>query len=177
MMLSVVDLPQPDGPTSTTNSPSSIKQAYGKASYRKGPAEVNLSAIHADNRLVGNGMVPVELYRENPTAIFTSPDESLNKLTHLNLQGAYNLDDTFNVVLKRCVDIVGAIVGLVLSAPIIAVGRRYTRVEHIPVCSGCCRYSFVVTPSRSSTPAGRERRPGRPRFAPARARAGSVRDS
>ena len=82
-----------------TNSPSSIKQAYGKASYRKGPAEVNLSAIHADNRLVGNGMVPVELYRENPTAIFTSPDESLNKLTHLNLQGAYNLDDTFNVAL------------------------------------------------------------------------------
>lgn len=30
------------------------------------------------------------------------------------------LDDTFNVLLKRCVDVVGALVGLMLSAPIIA---------------------------------------------------------
>lgn len=81
------------------NSPSSVKQAFAKATLRAGPAEVNVSAMHADNRLVGNGMVPTELYRENPTAVFSSPDESLNKLTHLNLQGALDVTETTSVSL------------------------------------------------------------------------------
>lgn len=79
------------------NSPSSVKQAFGKASLRAGDFEASLSAIHADNRLVGNGMLPVELYAERPGSVFTSPDESNNRLTHLTLQGAWNAADTLSV--------------------------------------------------------------------------------
>ncbi|MBI1397432.1 MAG: TonB-dependent receptor plug domain-containing protein [Betaproteobacteria bacterium] len=75
------------------NSPSSVKQAFAKATVKLAPFEANASLIHADNRLVGNGMVPVELYREDPAAVFTSPDESVNRLTHVTLQAAWNMTD------------------------------------------------------------------------------------
>jgi iron complex outermembrane receptor protein len=86
------------------NSPSSIKQAFAKASLKTGRLEASLTGIHADNRLVGNGMVPVELFNQSPTSVFTSPDESRNQLTHINLHAGYSLTDTLTasmVVYRR----------------------------------------------------------------------------
>ena len=49
------------------------------------------------NKLVGNGTVPQELYREDPSAVFTSPDETRNKLIQFQISGAFDINDTVNI--------------------------------------------------------------------------------
>lgn len=78
------------------NSPSTVRQAFAKTGIRGSQGEINLSMIAADNELVGNGVVPEELYRQSRTAVFTSPDQAKNRLLHFNLSGLWQLNDDFS---------------------------------------------------------------------------------
>ena len=79
------------------NSPSKVNQAFGKLEWQGEKLSLGLSSLAAVNKLVGNGTVPQELYREDPSAVFTSPDITRNKLLQFQLSGAFDVNDTVNI--------------------------------------------------------------------------------
>lgn len=79
------------------NSPSKVNQAFGKVEWQGARSVVGLSMLGAVTKLVGNGTVPLELYKEDKTAVFTSPDETRNRLFQMQLSGAFDLTDTVNL--------------------------------------------------------------------------------
>jgi Fe(3+) dicitrate transport protein len=80
-----------------SNSPSDVNQIFGKASYRGEKLELDLSTMYVWNDLVGNGLVPSQMYEQDPTSVFTSPDTTKNRLLQFQLAGTYNVSDTFSV--------------------------------------------------------------------------------
>ncbi len=79
------------------NSPSKVNQAFGKLEWQGERASLSLSSLMATNKLVGNGTVPMELYAQDPAAVFTSPDETNNKLLQFQISGAFDVTDTMSV--------------------------------------------------------------------------------
>ncbi len=79
------------------NSPSKVNQAFGKLEWQGERASLAFSSLAAVNKLVGNGTVPIELYERDPKAVFTSPDETRNKLLQFQISGAFDVSDTFNI--------------------------------------------------------------------------------
>jgi len=65
------------------NSPSDVQQVYGRIDIRGRRVSGGISYLHADNMLVGNGLVPYEQYRVDPRSVFTSPDQVDNNVGHL----------------------------------------------------------------------------------------------
>lgn len=76
------------------NSPSSVRQAYGRVDVEGSLGSLGLSFLHASNSLIGNGLVPYEQYKQDPRSVFTSPDETNNKVNHFNGTGRLNLSDS-----------------------------------------------------------------------------------
>lgn len=79
------------------NSPSRVEQAFTRLDLRSGRLSANFSVLAAGNDLVGNGMVPTTLYERDPTAVYTSPDETTNDALTLNLAGAFQLGDALGL--------------------------------------------------------------------------------
>ncbi|MDT7838408.1 TonB-dependent receptor [Aquabacterium sp. OR-4] len=78
-------------------SPSRVNQLFGRADWRGERASAYASLLYGDNRLVGNGLIPIELYRQRPEAVFTSPDEARNRLVQVSLGGQYDLAERVNL--------------------------------------------------------------------------------
>ncbi|MCB5183844.1 TonB-dependent receptor [Methylobacillus gramineus] len=79
------------------NSPSKVNQAFGKASYRGDKLDLNLSTLVVWNDLVGNGMLPSEMYKQDRNGVFTSPDTTDNRLWQFQLSGSYFVNDHFTI--------------------------------------------------------------------------------
>ncbi|SNR76033.1 Outer membrane receptor proteins, mostly Fe transport [Methylobacillus rhizosphaerae] len=80
-----------------TNSPSRVNQVFGKASYRGDKLDLNLSTLVAWNDLVGNGLLPNEMYKQDRNGVFTSPDTTDNRLWQFQLSGSYFVNENFTV--------------------------------------------------------------------------------
>ncbi|MCB5206616.1 TonB-dependent receptor domain-containing protein [Methylovorus mays] len=79
------------------NSPSKVNQAFGKIEWQGERASLAFSTLAVVNKLVGNGTVPTELYKQDPTAVFTSPDVTRNRLLQMQISGAFEINDTMNL--------------------------------------------------------------------------------
>lgn len=79
------------------NSPSKVNQAFGKLEWTNGRMTLGLSTLLAGTDLVGNGLIPLELYRQRPESVFTSPDKTENRLVQFQLSGAFEVNDKFNI--------------------------------------------------------------------------------
>jgi Fe(3+) dicitrate transport protein len=79
------------------NSPSKVNQVFGKASYRGEKLDMNLATLLVKTKLVGNGLSPIEEYKDDSESVFTSPDKTDNDLQQFQLSGAYQVNDTFSV--------------------------------------------------------------------------------
>lgn len=79
------------------NSPSKVNQAFGKLEWQGERASLALSSLAVVTKLVGNGTLPVEMGRVDPTENFTSPDETQNRLAQFHLSGIFDVTDTFNI--------------------------------------------------------------------------------
>ncbi len=79
------------------NSPSKVRQFFARGDWRGKYGVLTATALLADNDLIGNGLIPYELYQQRPESVFTSPDESRNKLAQFALNGALDVSDTLNV--------------------------------------------------------------------------------
>jgi outer membrane receptor protein involved in Fe transport len=79
------------------NSPSEVNQIFGKGEWRNDNVQLGLSVLYAGNRLVGNGLLPTEMAKQDNSQIFTSPDETKNRLLQFQLNGIWDVSDTFNI--------------------------------------------------------------------------------
>ncbi|GAB4358536.1 MAG: TonB-dependent receptor [Methylohalobius crimeensis] len=78
-------------------SPTQVKQAFGVLSWRGDKSELNLTLSGTDSELIGNGAIPIQLFREDQSAIFTHPDETLNRMFFSNLDGNFWVNDHIQV--------------------------------------------------------------------------------
>ncbi len=78
-------------------SPSKVRQVFAKVGHETGSTDFDLSLTHADNDLIGNELVPLGFFNQRREAVFTRPDQSLNKMTMLNLTGSHFINDTLQV--------------------------------------------------------------------------------
>lgn len=67
-------------------SPSTVRRAFGKGSWRGDASAVDLAVSVASNDLLGNGTVPEPLLAESRAAVFTHPDRTDNDLTSLTVR-------------------------------------------------------------------------------------------
>ncbi|HVY06769.1 MAG TPA: TonB-dependent receptor [Burkholderiales bacterium] len=79
------------------NSPSKVSQMFSKLEWRGGPATIGFSTLLASTDLVGNGLIPLELYKERPESVFTAPDETRNQLLQFQLSGAFEVTEKMNI--------------------------------------------------------------------------------
>ena len=83
-----------------TNSPTSVRQYFGRVDIRGTSTEATLSLLKAENTLVGNGLIPEEQWRESPNSVFTSPDENINDLNHLTGRVRFDISESSSVALQ-----------------------------------------------------------------------------
>jgi outer membrane receptor protein involved in Fe transport len=79
------------------DSPSTVKQLFLRGDWRGRYGTLIATALVADNDLIGNGLIPDVLYQIRPETVFTSPDQTKNKLTQFALSGALDVSDTLNI--------------------------------------------------------------------------------
>lgn len=79
------------------NSPSRVNQLFTKASFRGEKIDLSLSGLFVQNNLVGNGLLPSEMYAQDPTSIYSGRDTTKNNLAQFQLSGSYFVSDTFTV--------------------------------------------------------------------------------
>jgi outer membrane receptor protein involved in Fe transport len=79
------------------NSPSKVRQAFVRGDWRGSKGVLTASALIADNNLIGNGLIPDDLYRVRRESVFTSPDQTKNKLQQFALSGAWDATQSLNV--------------------------------------------------------------------------------
>tara|TARA_R110002096_G_scaffold190214_1_gene371216 strand:+ start:11097 stop:13493 length:2397 start_codon:yes stop_codon:yes gene_type:complete len=78
-------------------SPSDALNLFGSIGYRSASTTLDLSLNQGHTDLIGNGSSPAELLEIDRDAVFTSPDQTRNELTMLNLQGTHWVNDTIQL--------------------------------------------------------------------------------
>ena len=77
-------------------SPSEIKQLLVNLSYRSSNLIADLLMAANDNKMVGNGAVPIELLsQQSSTAIYTQPDQTKTQLGMIGLNLQANLSNNY----------------------------------------------------------------------------------
>ena len=76
-----------------------VQQLFARGSWRPDDkGQLDLTVTQADNRLRGNGAVPIELLEEEGrSAVFTYPDETKPKMLFVNLFGQRKLSDVLDI--------------------------------------------------------------------------------
>lgn len=79
-------------------SPSDSLNLFGALSYRNGTtSSLDLNINYADNDLIGNGSIPIELANQDYEAIFTSPDQTINEMFMIQTQGEHWFSNTWQI--------------------------------------------------------------------------------
>ncbi|WP_252729206.1 TonB-dependent receptor [Aliiglaciecola lipolytica] len=82
-------------------SDSEIKQLFSTISYQGDNHFSELTLAASDNRLIGNGAIPVELIPfEGRDAIFTRPDQTETALRFISLKNQWTLSEDTNLVVN-----------------------------------------------------------------------------
>lgn len=75
------------------NSPSQVQQGFARVDWREDDFSMRFSSLFVGNQLLGNGLIPMDQFEDNPEAVFTSPDSTENKLQQFNLGGEWFIND------------------------------------------------------------------------------------
>ncbi len=78
-------------------SPSKADQAFGTLSWRGDKGSLDLTLGANDNKMLGNGAVPVQLLEQHRKAIFTHPDQTVTRMFFSELEGKYALTDNIEL--------------------------------------------------------------------------------
>lgn len=79
-------------------SPSDSLNIFSALSYRNGTTtSLDLNINYADNDLIGNGAIPIELANQDYEAIFTSPDQTINEMFMIQGQGEHWVSNTWQI--------------------------------------------------------------------------------
>lgn len=80
-----------------SNSPSQVNQGFARLDVRGDNYALKFSSLLVGNNLLGNGLVPVDMYQQEPQAVFTSPDSTQNELQQYTLGGELFLNDEWSL--------------------------------------------------------------------------------
>lgn len=69
-------------------SPSRVRQLFAKLGQQQQGGSWDLSLTHADNSLIGNGLLPESMLQASRTQVYTRPDETNNRMTMLTFNGS-----------------------------------------------------------------------------------------
>ncbi len=72
-------------------SPGQVKQLFVKGGAHLGDLSWALSLTHADNDLIGNGLLPESMAEQRRTQVYTRPDQTRTKMTMLTLNAIYDV--------------------------------------------------------------------------------------
>jgi len=75
------------------HSPSEVRQLFGKFAWTSDSTDVALTLAHADNDLIGNGLLPESLHDRDEDAIFTYPDQTENRSHLMALSASHWLSE------------------------------------------------------------------------------------
>ena len=70
---------------SRLDSPSEVRQSFGKAGWQRGKTVVALTFSYADNWLTGNGLQDFRFLRQSYNSVYSIPDVTWNRSPSLNL--------------------------------------------------------------------------------------------
>ncbi len=70
-----------------------VMQGLATLSWRGDVSSLDLTLATADNNLRGNGTIPVELLRVHRKAVFTQPDQMINRFFLASLEGSHWFND------------------------------------------------------------------------------------
>lgn len=73
-------------------SPSKVQQLFGKLGWANARTDIDLTYAYANNRLIGNGLAPVEFLRQRYESIFTKPDVTRNISQFVNLAASHEIN-------------------------------------------------------------------------------------
>jgi len=79
------------------NSPSQVNQGFARLDLRGDNYALKFSSLLVGNDLLGNGLIPTDLYRKNPESVFTSPDSTQNELQQYTLGGEWFINDEWSL--------------------------------------------------------------------------------
>ena len=82
-------------------SPSEVRQLFGNVGWQENASTLNLSLTLADNELLGNGALPIDLLNAERSAVFTHPDRTENNMLMANFRGSHAWSD--NLILASTV--------------------------------------------------------------------------
>lgn len=76
------------------HSPSEVGQLFGKFAWTTDSTDLALTLAHADNDLIGNGLIPESMHEQDRDAIFTYPDQTENRSHLMAFSGSHWLSDS-----------------------------------------------------------------------------------
>jgi outer membrane receptor protein involved in Fe transport len=79
------------------NSPSEVRQLFGKLGWGKDRSDVSVSVSYADNSLNGNGLQEFGFLDRDYASVYTKPDETNNQSVFLNAMATHTLSDRVTV--------------------------------------------------------------------------------
>jgi outer membrane receptor protein involved in Fe transport len=75
------------------DSPSDVRQLFGKLGWQNDATRVSLTLAHADNQLNGNGLQEQSMLARDRASVYTKPDETRNRSSLLNLAASHSFND------------------------------------------------------------------------------------
>lgn len=75
------------------HSGTAAKQILGSFSWRNDKANVDITIASNDNKMKGNGPVPIQLFDQSRTAVFTYPDHTITRMFFSEIAGSYAVTD------------------------------------------------------------------------------------
>ena len=75
------------------DSPSAVRQLFGKLGWADASTSLSLSLSHANNSLTGNGLQDQRLLERDYRSVYTKPDITNNRATSLNFAGTHRFNE------------------------------------------------------------------------------------
>lgn len=78
------------------NSPTEVRQVFGKVGWEGERSDVKLTTAYADNQMYGNGLQEQRFLERDYSSVYTTPDITDNRSLFMNLEGSYHLSDNIS---------------------------------------------------------------------------------
>jgi outer membrane receptor protein involved in Fe transport len=79
------------------DSPSDVRQLFGKLGWQDRSTDIKLTLAHADNALTGNGLQEQTFLARDRASVYTKPDQTQNRSTLLNLAASHSFSDALQM--------------------------------------------------------------------------------
>ena len=76
------------------HSPSRVRQLFVKGGAHVGELSWSLALTHANNDLIGNGLLPESMLAQDRSQVYTRPDQTRTKMSMLSFNAQFDVSAT-----------------------------------------------------------------------------------